>query len=77
MLAARASALLANHGLVTVAATPAQALHQAVVSEHCAQVAWGTRALGGHVPLPASTLETFGEAYRRARHAARLAPGLR
>jgi L-fuculose-phosphate aldolase len=67
MLAQRASALLANHGLVTVAATPAQALHHAVVSEHCAQVAWGTRALGGHVPLPAATLESFGEAYRRSR----------
>jgi L-fuculose-phosphate aldolase len=67
MLAARASALLASHGLVTVAATPAQALHRAVVSEHCAQVAWGARALGGHVPLPAATLETFGEAYRHAR----------
>ena len=68
MLAQRASALLANHGLVTIAATPAQALHHAVVSEHCAQVAWGTRALGGHFPLPASTLETFREAYRRSRH---------
>jgi L-fuculose-phosphate aldolase len=67
MLADRASALLASHGLVTVAATPAQALHRAVVSEHCAQVAWGTRALGGHVPLPAATLDTFGGAYRRAR----------
>jgi L-fuculose-phosphate aldolase len=67
MLADRASALLASHGLVTVAATPAQALHRAVVSEHCAQVAWGTRALGGHVPLPLATLETFGEAYRRGR----------
>jgi L-fuculose-phosphate aldolase len=67
MLAQRASALLANHGLVTIAATPAQALHHAVVSEHCAQVAWGAQALGGHVPLPAATLDTFGEAYRRAR----------
>jgi L-fuculose-phosphate aldolase len=67
MLADRASALLASHGLVTVAATPAQALHRAVVSEHCAQVAWGTRALGGHVPLPTATLDTFGGAYRRAR----------
>ena len=52
MLADRASALLASHGLVTVAATPAQALHHAVVSEHCAQVAWGARALGGHVRCP-------------------------
>jgi L-fuculose-phosphate aldolase len=67
VLADRASALLASHGLVTVAATPAQALHHAVVSEHCAQVAWGTRALGGHVPLPPATVETFGAAYRRGR----------
>ena len=67
VLADRASALLASHGLVTVADTPAQALHRAVVSEHCAQVAWGSRALGGHVPLPAATLETFGAAYRRGR----------
>jgi L-fuculose-phosphate aldolase len=67
VLADRASALLASHGLVTVADTPAQALHRAVVSEHCAQVAWGTRALGGHVPLPAATVETFGAAYRRGR----------
>jgi L-fuculose-phosphate aldolase len=67
VLADRASALLASHGLVTVADTPAQALHRAVVSEHCAQVAWGARALGGHVPLPAATLDTFGAAYRRGR----------
>jgi len=67
VLADRASVLLASHGLVTVADTPVQALHRAVVSEHCAQVAWGTRALGGHVPLPAATLETFGEVYRRGR----------
>ena len=69
MLADRASALLASHGLVTVAATPARALHHAVVSEHCAQVAWGTQALGGHVPLPPATLETLGAAYQRGRRA--------
>src|SRR5258705_1517371 len=50
VLASRASALVASHGLVTVAATPAQALHHAGVSEHCAQVAWGTPALGGVLP---------------------------
>ena len=53
VLADRASALLASHGLVTVAASPAQALHGAVVAEHCARVAWGARALGGHAALPA------------------------
>jgi L-fuculose-phosphate aldolase len=64
VLAVRASALLASHGLVTVADT-AQALPRGI--EHCAQVAWGARALGGHVPLPAATLDTFGAAYRRGR----------
>jgi L-fuculose-phosphate aldolase len=61
------SALLASHGLVTVAATPGQALHQAGVVEHCARVAWGVRALGGYVPLPGGTLTELGEIYRRGR----------
>ncbi|HTT54360.1 MAG TPA: class II aldolase/adducin family protein [Streptosporangiaceae bacterium] len=72
VLADRACALLASHGLVAVAASPAQALHHAVVAEHCAQVAWGTRALGGHTALPASTLRVFSAAYQQAR---RSAPG--
>lgn len=70
VLADRASALLASHGLVSVAASPAQALHCAVVSEHCAQVAWGARALGGAAVLPASTVQAFGRAYQRARRSA-------
>jgi L-fuculose-phosphate aldolase len=61
------SALLANHGLVTVAATPGAALHQAGVVEHCARVAWGVRALGGHVPLPEQTLRQFAAVYRSSR----------
>jgi L-fuculose-phosphate aldolase len=61
------SALLANHGLVTVAADPAAALHQAGVVEHCAQVAWGARALGGHVPLAPAALESLAAAYRLTR----------
>lgn len=61
------SALLASHGLVTVAASPAKALHQAGVVEHCAQVAWGARALGGHVPLPDRTASDFAAVYRFAR----------
>lgn len=70
VLADRASALLASHGLVAIAASPAQALHYAVVAEHCAQVAWGARALGGHAVLPASTMQVFGAAYRQARRSA-------
>ena len=57
------SALLANHGLVTVAATPAAVLHQAGVVEHTAHVAWGTRALGGHVPLPVPALTALAGVY--------------
>jgi hypothetical protein len=51
-------------------ATPAQALHCAVISEHCAQVAWGARALGGPAALPASTVQAFGRAYLQARRSA-------
>jgi L-fuculose-phosphate aldolase len=67
VLADRGSALLASHGLVTIAATPAQALHDAVVAEHCARVAWGARQLGGHAPLPAAALRDMAAFYRRAR----------
>jgi L-fuculose-phosphate aldolase len=70
VLADRASALLASHGLVSIAASPEQALHNAVVTEHCAQVAWGARALGGHATLPASTVQAFGRVYRQARRSA-------
>ncbi|MGE5292074.1 MAG: class II aldolase/adducin family protein [Micromonosporaceae bacterium] len=67
VLGAAGSALLANHGLVTIAASPSEALNQAAVVEHCAQVAWGVRALGGHVPLPPEALESFAATYRRSR----------
>ncbi len=67
VLADRGSALLASHGLVTIAATPAQALHDAVVAEHCARVAWGARQLGGHAPLPPAALREMAAFYRRAR----------
>jgi L-fuculose-phosphate aldolase len=61
------SALLANHGLVTVAATPEEALRQAAVVEQCAHVAWGALALGGHVPLPDAALKSLSGTYRRTR----------
>lgn len=67
VLGTAGSALLANHGLVTVAASPSEALNQAAVVEHCARVAWGGQALGGHVPLPAEALESFAATYRRSR----------
>jgi L-fuculose-phosphate aldolase len=62
------SALLANHGLVTIAASAGDALRQAGIVEHCAHVAWGARALGGHVPLPAQAAEDLSRVYEYVRH---------
>jgi L-fuculose-phosphate aldolase len=49
----RGAALLANHGLVTCAATPEKALHNAALVERTAKIIWGARAMGATVhPLP-------------------------
>ena len=61
------SALLANHGTVTVSDSPAKAIHQLGVVERTAQIVWGARALGGLVDLPASTNETLSSYYRMLR----------
>ena len=52
-LADRGAALLANHGLVTCAATPEKALHNAALVERTAKIVWGARAMGATIhPLP-------------------------
>jgi L-fuculose-phosphate aldolase len=61
------SALLANHGSVTVSDSPAKAIHQLGVVERAAQIVWGARALGGEAELPASTNETLSGYYRMMR----------
>jgi L-fuculose-phosphate aldolase len=61
------SALLANHGSVTVSDSPAKAIHQLGVVERAAQIIWGARALGGEVELPASTNDTLSSYYRMLR----------
>lgn len=61
------SALLANHGMVTVAADALSALHQAGVVEHAAQVALGSERIGGPAAVPAEAVAAFAERYRRAR----------
>lgn len=63
-LEGRGAALLANHGLVAVAQTPAKALHIVALVERTAQIAWGARALGGPVPLPAKPREDFAGVYQ-------------
>jgi L-fuculose-phosphate aldolase len=64
-LADRGAALLANHGLVTCASTPAKALHNAALAERTAQIVWGTRAMGGTIhPLPEKVNVDMAGVYR-------------
>ena len=61
----RSAALLANHGMVTIGATPAKALHAAGVVERTAQIVWGARALGGQIhPLPEKVNTDMAGVYR-------------
>ena len=61
----RGAALLANHGLVTCASTPAKALHNAALAERTAQIVWGTRAMGGTIhPLPEKVNTDMAGVYR-------------
>jgi L-fuculose-phosphate aldolase len=60
----RAATLLANHGMVTVGATPERALRAALVVERTAHIVWGARLLGATHPLPPKVNEDFGGVYR-------------
>jgi L-fuculose-phosphate aldolase len=67
-LADRGAALVANHGLVTCASTPAKALHNAALAERTAQIVWGTRAMGGTInPLPEKAVTDMADVYRLLR----------
>jgi L-fuculose-phosphate aldolase len=61
------AALLASHGMITVGATPAKALHVALVVERTAHIVYGARALGGEVPLPEKTNRDFKGVYQLMR----------
>jgi L-fuculose-phosphate aldolase len=61
------AALLASHGMITIGATPAKALHVALVVERTAQIVYGARALGGEVPLPERTNRDFKGVYQLMR----------
>ena len=65
----RSAALLANHGMVTIGATPAKALHAAAVVERTAEIVWGARALGRIQDIPAEVNENFAGVYRLMREA--------
>lgn len=51
LLGDRRAVLLASHGLVTTGATPAYAVHVALVVERGAHAIWGATVLGGAVPI--------------------------
>jgi L-fuculose-phosphate aldolase len=59
----RAAALIANHGLVAVGPRPDKVLHVTALVERTAQIAWGARALGGHMPIPDEVNHNFAAVY--------------
>ena len=63
----RGAALLANHGVVAVGPTPGRVLHIVALVERTAQIAWGARALGGPVAIPAQANEDFAGVYQLMR----------
>lgn len=64
----RGAALLANHGLVTCAATPERALHHAGLIERTAKIIWGARSMGATIhPLPAKVNTDMAGVYRFVR----------
>ncbi|MFO0691327.1 MAG: class II aldolase/adducin family protein [Myxococcota bacterium] len=72
LLRDRAAALLANHGLVVVAETPAEAIALTKLVERAARIMAGAERLGTPVPLPEAIRAEFRAAYlarRRGRHA--------
>jgi L-fuculose-phosphate aldolase len=67
-LADRGAALLANHGLVTCASTPAKALHNAALAERTAQIVWGARAMRATIHLlPDQVVTDMAGVYRYLR----------
>lgn len=61
----RGAALLANHGLVTCAATPEKALHNAALVERTAKIVWGARSMGATIhPLPEKVNRDMAGVYR-------------
>ncbi len=64
-LADRGAALVANHGLVTCAANPEKALHNAALVERTAKIVWGARAMGATIhPLPEKVNRNMAGVYK-------------
>jgi L-fuculose-phosphate aldolase len=67
LLADRGAALIANHGMVAVGKSPADALHVTALVERSAEIILGAIGLGGPVPLPAEMDRSFGDVYKLLR----------
>ena len=59
----RGAVLMANHGLLCVGKSPADALHTALVVEHTAKIMFGAQILGGIEPLPPKIAKDFAGVY--------------
>jgi L-fuculose-phosphate aldolase len=59
----RSAVLLANHGMVTIGASPEKALHAAGVVERTAEIVWGARLLGTPHALPEKVNADFANVY--------------
>ncbi len=59
----RGAVLMANHGLLCVGKSPADALHTALVVEHTAKIMFGAEVLGGVQPLPPKIAKDFAGIY--------------
>lgn len=68
-LQGRGAALLANHGLVAVAQSPAKALHITALVERSAYIVWGARQLGDIHSLPEGVDRKFAGVYEYMRQA--------
>lgn len=66
-LGAGSAVLMANHGLLCVGKSPADALHTAQVVERTAHIVFGAALLGGAVDLPESTTGMFRDVYGHLR----------
>jgi L-fuculose-phosphate aldolase len=62
-LQGRGAALIANHGMVAVAPSPAKALHITGLVERSATIVWGARQLGPLHPLPDEVNGRFASIY--------------
>ena len=63
------TALIANHGMTSIASSADKALHHSWVVERNAHIVWGARVLGEVKPVPKETIEAFQGVYQYLRQA--------